>query len=524
MGPGAERLKPLKTIRRVIAVGTLFFFSLLFLDLNGSLPGDIATGILYFQFIPSLLKFLSNAGLLTAGFVLVLIMTLLGGRVYCSFLCPLGISTDVISRLSSQKMKRKNRYSKPHSFLRYSILILTIGSLFSGTMVVVNILDPYSSFGRIMALIIKPVFAMFNNGLSRILEMMDIYSVTPYAHHGFPLSVYIFVSLFMLLILILAVWKGRLYCNTLCPVGTLLGLFSKVSFLKLHIDPNSCTTCGRCERKCKSSCIDSNEKYIDLSRCVACYNCINTCPENSIGYMKNRKSATDSGCSESLNHQRRAFMALAALVMTGFSKTAFAAKRPVVYVMNKIRVKREYPITPPGSRSIANFTNKCTACYLCVTACPGKVIQPYFAGFGGKGVLMPAMLNKYGYCNFNCTRCSEVCPTGAILPVKKEEKKQIQIGKVVFIRENCIVITQKTECGACSEHCPTKAVYMVVENRLRVPAVKPDICVGCGACEYACPAIPFKAIYVEGNPVHLTAEKPKVKKLKQPEGNQDFMF
>ena len=138
--------------------------------------------------------------------------------------------------------------------------------------------------------------------------------------------------------------------------------------------------------------------------------------------------------------------------------------------------------------------------------------------------MMPAMLNKYGYCNFNCTRCGEICPTGAILPVQEEEKKQIQIGKVVFIRENCIVITQKTECGACSEHCPTKAVYMVVENKLRVPAVNPDICVGCGACEYACPAIPYKAIYVEGNPVHLKADKPKVKKLKQPDGNQDFMF
>jgi ferredoxin len=195
-----------------------------------------------------------------------------------------------------------------------------------------------------------------------------------------------------------------------------------------------------------------------------------------------------------------------------------------VFVKNKIPVVRKHPVTPPGSISIAHFTGACTACYLCVTRCPGKVIEPGMAVYGKVGVLMPHLSNRQGYCNFQCTVCGEVCPTGAILPLTREEKKQAQVGRVHFIRENCIVITQKTECGACSEHCPTKAVNMVVENGLRVPVVNPDICVGCGACEYACPSLPHKSIYVEGNPVHGVAKKPKTEKIKAPSVDEDFPF
>jgi ferredoxin len=120
--------------------------------------------------------------------------------------------------------------------------------------------------------------------------------------------------------------------------------------------------------------------------------------------------------------------------------------------------------------------------------------------------MQPYLDFNESFCNYECTTCSEVCPTGAILPVHGEAKMNIQIGKVVFIKTNCIVKTEEKSCGACSEHCPTKAVRMVpYKGALTIPQTDQSICVGCGACEYACPAEPEKAIYVEGNPVHRTA-------------------
>lgn len=515
----------LKKTRYVCAIVVILLFSAVFLDLHGLMNTRAVSAIVFFQVIPSFLKVLSGAGGILSGLLIILLMTFFLGRIYCSFLCPLGIFKDCTSRAAAIKSKQKKRYSKPHNLLRYSILVLTFGLFFSGSMVLINILDPYSNFGRIVTILAKPVAGVINNMVSRILEMMDMYLVMPYDQAGVSIPVLIFVAVYTIGIIILAVRKGRLYCNTLCPVGSFLGLISSVSLFRLNIDPSSCTGCGKCERTCKSSCIDHKEKKIDFSRCVTCYTCIDICPEKSIAYRLNPRFFLVRRSSGELNNGRRLFMMMVALTATGIAKAAFAVNRPVVYVKNKIVVKRQYPITPPGSLSIEHFTERCTACYLCVTTCPGKVIQPVFSGYDGKkGILMPAMQNKHGYCNYKCTRCGEVCPTGAILPLSTERKKETQVGKVVFIRENCIVITQKTECGACSEHCPTKAVYMVVENGLRVPAIRPEICIGCGACEYACPSIPNKSIYVEGNPIHLKAEQPKTEKQKAPPSDQPFPF
>jgi len=121
-----------------------------------------------------------------------------------------------------------------------------------------------------------------------------------------------------------------------------------------------------------------------------------------------------------------------------------------------------------------------------------------------------------GFCNFECKLCGEVCPTSAISSISLEEKKLKQLGKAKFVKDNCIVNTENTDCGACSEHCPTKAVNMVpYKNKLVIPEVKDEFCIGCGACEFACPTKPYKAIYVEGNPKHLTAKINKEKKIEQ---------
>ncbi len=186
--------------------------------------------------------------------------------------------------------------------------------------------------------------------------------------------------------------------------------------------------------------------------------------------------------------------------------------------------KKTSPVSPPGSRSIERFNKICTGCSLCVSACPTKVLQPAFLEYGLIGVMQPHMTYRKGLCEFDCTLCSEVCPTGAIVPITMEAKHLLQIGQVHFEKKNCIVETEKTDCGACSEHCPTKAVHMVPYGNLFIPEVDQKICVGCGACEYACPTTPFKAIFVDGNPKHLLAEKPKTEKAKSALKEGEFPF
>ena len=200
-------------------------------------------------------------------------------------------------------------------------------------------------------------------------------------------------------------------------------------------------------------------------------------------------------------------------------------KAPIPTKLSTIPDKKEFPVCPPGSTGIEMFNDKCTACNLCVNACPSDVLQSAFLEYGLQGFMQPHMDYLSGFCNYECTRCMEVCPTGAILPESLEKKKLIQMGVAHFEKDNCIVKIEKTDCGACSEHCPTKAVHMVpFEGSLVIPETTDEICIGCGACEFACPTTPYKAIYVDGNSLHKLAEKPKEEKLKPVNIEEDFPF
>lgn len=187
---------------------------------------------------------------------------------------------------------------------------------------------------------------------------------------------------------------------------------------------------------------------------------------------------------------------------------------------------RKYPITPPGSGNVGHFTAHCTACHLCVTACPSRVLYPAFLDYGAAGIFQPRMSYASGYCAYDCTICGQVCPTGAILPLMKDEKRLTQIGKANFFKDDCIVVSKKQDCAACSEHCPTKAVHTVkYEGKLLLPEVNNEFCIGCGACEHACPTTPRKAIYVTTNHVHQVAKKPiEIIPEKGFDSSQEFPF
>jgi formate hydrogenlyase subunit 6/NADH:ubiquinone oxidoreductase subunit I len=522
---GLHRLKALR-----VGVALVFFMliALLFLDFQNFVAPSIAKRLLYLQFVPSLLQYVNVAALGAGGFIVVILLTVLFGRVYCSTLCPLGTLQDLIGFVARMKRKRRGfHFSEPHNALRYTIIVLTVLLLLAGSGLLLNLLDPFSSFGRISANLFRPVVLFLNNLAAVILEQWGVYTLPRVRWAVFASGAASVSMVTLLLVAWLAATRGRLYCNTICPVGTLLGLFAKISWLRIGIDQNACKGCKLCEDVCKAGCIDSRMKTVDSSRCVSCYNCLAICQKNGLRF-ENKWHRHPSTVQP--DRERREFLLNSCVFLLGLSVAPEPTKVIVQSKPTTIPERVTCPVSPPGSGSIAHFTTTCTACHLCVSACPSRVLAPSLLEFGLGGIMQPRMNFRTGHCNYDCTICLEVCPSGAILPLGVDQKKLTQLGIAKFIKENCVVFTDNTACGACSEHCPTKAVDMVpyanpANKDLRIPEMKPDYCIGCGSCEYACPTKPYKAIFVDGNPEHKLAKKPVVKKIEvKVDTNEDFPF
>ncbi|NSW94645.1 MAG: 4Fe-4S dicluster domain-containing protein [Bacteroidales bacterium] len=505
----------LRKFRILFSALILICFIIVFADFKSLVPAKYIDYLLIPQFVPSILSFVSLKSLAASGFIFVLLLTLLTGRTYCSFLCPLGIGQDLFSRIGGRIRKKFRRYGykKPHTILRYSILAVTLAVTLIWGIYMLTLLDPYSIFGRFMTYFGKPAVLGLNNFVSGIFGKFGNYSVPHVPVRGFQLAAYTIPVFFFLLVGTLSFIKGRLYCNMVCPVGTFLGLISKVSLLRIKINEKTCTRCGRCAVRCKSSCIDFLHYDVDVTRCVDCFNCIQICPEKAISYGVLNANNQSEPVTEDAG--KRKFISQVILLLFGFSRLAKSQDKetaPHPSKMSTVKENKTYPVCPPGAGSLESFNKKCTACSLCITACPNHVLQPAVKEYGLIGFMQPVMDYHKSFCTYNCNVCTEVCPTDALKPLLLDAKKLTQIGKVVFIKDNCIVKTEKTACGACSESCPTKAVYMVpYEGNLVIPETNQDICIGCGHCEYACPTKPYKAIFVDGNPVHAAAKKPEVK-------------
>ena len=490
-----------------MAVISFVLITLLFFDFTGTIHlwfGWMAK----IQLIPAILAV--NVVVI----VVLVLITLLFGRIYCSVICPLGIMQDGVSHISGRRKGKKSRfsYSKAKSWLRYGVLVLFIGGLIAGISVIVSLLDPYAGYGRIASELFAPVYMLGNNLFAWFAERADSYAF--YSTEVWIKSCITFsVAIATLLIVGFLAWRnGRTYCNTICPVGTLLGLVSRFSIMRPVIDPQKCNDCGLCEKGCKASCIDHKSKSIDMSRCVTCFNCIDRCKTGAMRYTtifnqkRVAKSEVESGDDKgSMN--RRSFVAIAAtLAATGAVKAQqqLVADGGLADIEDKMTPDRKTPLVPPGAQGVANMKKKCTACQLCVSSCPNKILRP-----SGKleTFMQPEMSFECGFCRPECVECSQVCPSGAIKAVTTADKAAIAIGHAVWIKDNCVVNRDNVQCTACERHCPTDAITLVVidpENRrsLKLPTINKELCIGCGACEHHCPVRPFSAMYVEGNLRH----------------------
>jgi formate hydrogenlyase subunit 6/NADH:ubiquinone oxidoreductase subunit I len=491
----------LRRIRIGIALLVIGLYLLTFWG-GEKLTPVLSTPLLSFQLTPALVKWIMvGGGIAAMGFLCILGLTLMFGRVYCACLCPLGIVQDILIFFSKKIRRQKASYQRPHTFLRYAVFVLTVVFSILGTFALLNFLDPYSLFGRITIHLFKPVGIWLNNLLVSILEHFEVYSLSTIPVPPLIPLTFSLTLAFFLILLGMASLRGRMYCNTLCPVGTLLGMIARFSFYKMSLHEENCIACSICERGCRAGCINVAEKTIDATRCVVCFDCLDLCPKSAVVYTHSRPKARQ----DNVNLARRKLLALSAST-AGSLIVASVPLRTTTKPL--IPQGKSGPIVPPGALSVDHFTEACTACYLCVSVCPARAIQPGLFEYGLRGMMQPKMDYRHGYCAYECNLCGRICPTGAITPLAIEEKKLTQIGKAQFNKDRCVVYTKNQECGACVEVCPTHAVYTVERDNILYPETKTEHCTGCGRCENVCPVPRPKAIIVEGHEVHAKALEP----------------
>ena len=538
----------LKLIRRILAVLFCLGITWLFVDVSG-MAHHQAGWMAKLQFLPSVmaLNFVTIA--------VVLAVTLLLGRLYCSVVCPLGVMQDVFAWVGKWRLFRKNKkaklanrysHSKPKTWLRLTVLALFIIMLVAGFNAGAVLLAPYSAYGRIVSSLLQPAYIAINNVLAHWAEANESYQFAEVEMHHNPTLLVVIAAATALILFVLAFLHGRTYCNTICPVGTVLGYVARFSLFKMRVQEDKCVKCGLCEKNCKAACIKVEKGQpvrFDYTRCVACGDCEAVCGKKAIRLRAAAPPTAPGGASivgttvsPSGDERgatgavggaisRRSFLtltttAVAAAALKAQEKTTDGG---LAVIEDKQVPERKTPLTPPGSLSAKNLRQHCTACQLCIANCPNRVLRP---SQRLENFMQPEMQYDKGYCRPECTRCSQVCPAGAIRPIQHDDKLFIQIGHAVWVKKNCIPLTDQKTCGNCAKHCPAGAIQMVPVDKtlkqdpdtgrwmdgdghalsdrevLKIPVVNTEECIGCGACENLCPARPFSAIYVEGHEVH----------------------
>lgn len=468
---------------RIILAGIFFMLVML------AFLGIIRAFVPQLQFLPAVL---AAHGLVILG---ILILTFFFGRIYCSVICPLGIWQDIILWLSRWRKKKRYRfaYRPEKAVLRYVVLGVTALAFFAGLTLVPIVLDPYSIFGRTMGQIITPFYQYGFNGIAAFSMNQGgfLWESEDIIYKGTEILV---VSGITFLIITFLAWKyGRLYCQTICPVGTILGTVSRYNLYGPVFAADQCVSCGICEKICRSSCIDVKNHRVEYSRCIDCFDCVAACPHGAIRFIRKtipgRITENEKTPAVPLLSRRDA------LIRCGLAAGAVLA----AVTRGSLPVlpwgKGKGTIMPPGALSYDQFTQHCTACQLCSDRCPSGVLMPAIKEYGMNGIFQPHLDFSKGYCAYNCNFCSQACPSGAIHPLTVQDKQKLVIGKAVYYAFHCIINEQGVECGNCARHCPQGAITMKEQGDKLLPVVHHDLCIGCGACQYYCPANP-KAITV----------------------------
>lgn len=431
--------------------------------------------------------------------LIVLGFTIVFGRVFCGWICPLGTLIDILTRFVPKTGKRVRMGAA-----KYILLTIVLASSLFGIQLL-GFADPFSLLVRgmvfsidpmlkyIVSLVFDTVYASGPVWLSDITEpVYDFLKefALPYKQSVFYLSLMSFILL--VTIILMDVFGRRFWCRNLCPLGGLLGLVSKIALFK-RIPVKKCRHCGLCESDCRMDIFDSRDRF-KMDECTLCMDCLEYCPDSITTF---RVGSPLKGNS-SLDIGRRQVLAAG---MAGITV-------PVLLKTNALSQQvHEGVIRPPGALPEIEFSAACVRCGECMKVCINNALQPLFLEKGLEGMFTPTLVPRLGYCEFNCTLCSQVCPTGAIEVLSREKKHGFVIGKAVLDKNKCIVYADKKGCIVCEEHCPThdKAIKFVKKDdsdfkgnaiQLHQPYVVEKLCIGCGICEHICPVQGEAAIRV----------------------------
>lgn len=417
--------KILLYIRNVLA--TIFTLIFIFFLCNLNSKFNIQFLFFDFEFYPLLSNILIDFSLIAlCVFLILIVITFLFGRIYCSFLCPLGLFQEIIFYITKPfcKFNKKFESSKPY---KYIIAAIFYGSLLGGSVSLAKFIEPYTL------------------------------SVAASSYDKVSLIIVLFIAL-------LVIFKRRFFCTNICPVGAILGLISKKSLFKLTIDPKKCVKCKTCVKNCQSNSIDIENGKIQNETCIKCFKCTNSCKLNAISYKRDKKIE-----SEKFSDGRRKFLisaiSFSAFLIT-FKEISYKVKNEIVNMKNII--------LPPGARSSKNFIHNCLNCNLCVKNCPQNIIKPKDDTYDAVHLDL-----SESFCKFDCNICSQICPAVALKKLSLQMKQNTIIGKATIDASNCL------KCGICKEVCPKNAINIIDDN---FPKINNAICIGCGKCAFECPA------------------------------------
>jgi polyferredoxin/formate hydrogenlyase subunit 6/NADH:ubiquinone oxidoreductase subunit I len=424
----------------------------------------------------------------------VVVLTVLAGRFFCGWICPLGTTLDAADTLFYRRRKRNEGRRQPYRNFKYYLLFaVLVTALFSAQ--VAYFFDPVVIITRAFTFTIAPPLQLAMRSIGSAGSVAEIapFLLTNrfvYDHQFFYRMNLVFFLIFAGIIAADALSR-RFWCRTLCPLGAMLALISKVSLVKRLVG-NTCRDCSRCARECKMAAICDDPKDYIAPECIYCYSCTRACATSSTRIVPAFSSPHYH--TELDLTRRRTVQALGiGVAWAALSRTDWTAKTARE---SKIKISSPQLIRPPGALPEQEFLARCIRCSECMKVCPTNGLQPALAEAGIEGFWSPVLVPRVGECVQNCNLCSKVCSTQAIQPVEIEEKPYIFIGTAVIDRSSCIVWNQDKPCLVCDEYCSYHAVNWKVVDGVRRPFVDEKKCTGCGICENACPIQPQSAIRV----------------------------
>lgn len=496
----------LRTVRRLTQTCLLLVFLALFrlTDYGGSDVIPYAVN-LFFRWNPlvgaSVLlasKSLSVLVFFLPAFIVILVSILLG-RVFCGWLCPMGTLFDIMARVFQHPVGKEGRLIK----VKYLLLaLLLISSGFS--LQLIGFLDPFSLLVRGLAFSVDPALmyagssffdGIYNHMPSAVSDQSDrLYmllsdTILPHEQSYFRLST---LSGVMLAAVFLLEFLGRRYwCRNLCPLGALLAILSRYSLYR-RFPAHGCSNCSQCLPGCRMQAF-AKDGVLRHQECILCMDCVEDCLRQPSGFRLTGKPKA-----------ARVDLARRELLTTATAGLAL----PLLYHVDAgAASKPEWLLRPPGAKDEKEFLNLCVRCGECMKVCIHNALQPCFLEHGYQAMFSPRLIPRFGYCEFNCTLCGQVCPTGAIKRLELAQKHQAVIGLAYFDKNRCLPFADRTPCIVCEEHCPThdKAIKFTETRvtdfngnsvQLLLPYVIPELCIGCGICENKCPVAGEAAIRV----------------------------